>query len=87
MATPNKIPATITIAAPERLVNTLAQIGYNVQLVITRNGKMLVDPGADADDIDAPIVGHDLSNLRATLAAYEVQDKDPAGPRFEPPPA
>lgn len=80
-------PAQIEIDAPERLKNALAMIGYDVKLVVTRNGKMLVDPDADADPIDAPIAGQDLSNLRATLAVYQGTDRDDPGPRFNPPPA
>lgn len=83
-----KPASSITVAAPPRLASTLAAVGYRVDLVVTRVGEYgpdAPDPGADPGPIDAPITTDDRARLLATLAAYDVVDVPPAGPRFKAP--
>lgn len=80
---------SVILPAPKRLVKWFAACGFDVSLTLTRNGELSADapdPGADAGAIDDPIDPHELASLHGLLAEYDVQDKEPSGPRGNGPP-
>ena len=79
------VPAETEMDAPERLVKAFRAIGYDRKLRIIRREVAEVDADSDPGPVDAPITDDDESQIRGTLAAYELDDKADAGPRFEPP--
>lgn len=79
------VPASVTMGAPQRLSEALAAIGYHVELMISRADTATIDPGSDPGPTDAPIDASAQGQIRATLAAYAVTDRPPAGPKFKAP--
>lgn len=79
-------PAKTYLPAPARLAKALAALGYDVTLKITRSGKQTgPDKGAQPMPVDAEITDKDIEMLKATLAAYAVNDRADKGPKFKAP--
>jgi hypothetical protein len=84
MKTPQKEAASVTLPGPKRLAKWFAANGFDVSIVLTRNGVYsddAPDPGADPGPIGDPIEETELAALRGLLAAYDVTDKEPTGKR------
>lgn len=77
MSDPKKA-AQIRIAPPPSLAAEFAPVGYRVELLVTRTGKLSLptDEDALAPLIDAPFGEQETKNLAGLVAMYEAAHTD-----------
>jgi hypothetical protein len=73
---------SVTIPAPPHLAKWADGGGFDIAVVLTRNGKPCAkDPGSDPGCINDPIDEDEIELLRGLLAAYDMEGREPTGPR------